>query len=241
MPERRALVTGASGAIGGAIARRLAAQGVPLALHYCGSAEKAHALAEELGGALCLQADLREEKAVQDLVAEASEAIGPPTILVNAAGVLVDSLVAFLKADDWDRCVDVNLKAAYLCTKHVLRGMSKARWGRIVHIGSTAGLTGDASRANYAAAKAGLVGLARSVAREVGRGGITVNVVCPGVIESPMTEDMKEPRRKELLGRIPLGRFGAPEDVAAAVDYLVSESAGYVTGSVLVVDGGLSM
>jgi 3-oxoacyl-[acyl-carrier protein] reductase len=162
-------------------------------------------------------------------------------VLVNNAGVLSDAFVQFLKAEEWDRVVDTSLKGAFLCSKHALRGMTKARWGRIINVSSVAGLSGDAARAHYAAAKAGMLGLTKSLAREVARGGITVNAVCPGLIESPMTDSMPDAKRRELLSRIPAGRFGLPEEVAAAVRFLASESASYITGSAIMIDGGLGM
>ena len=160
--------------------------------------------------------------------------LGLPQILIHSAGVLRGAFLILMKEESWDECLDVSLKGAFLCTKQALRGMTKAKWGRIVYIGSTAGLTGDVSRGNYSAAKAGLVGLARSVAREVGRGG-------PGVIDSPMASGMSEKRRTELLARIPSGRLGTTNEVASLVRYLVSEDASYVTGAVIPIDGGLSM
>ncbi len=241
MGGRVALVTGASGEIGGAIARRLAADGHRLALHCHGRPERAEALAQELGGAVVVRADVREEPAVKRMLAEIREALGPPAILVNNAGVLSDAFVPLLKEDEWDRCVDTSLKGSFLCAKHVVSEMVKQRWGRIVNVGSVAGLTGDVARAHYAAAKAGLIGLARSLAREVGRGGVTVNTVCPGIIDTGLIAGMNEARQAELRARVPLQRWGRPEEVAALVAFLAGEEAAYITGAVLTIDGGLSM
>jgi len=241
MTGRVALVTGASGAIGGAIARALAADGFRIALHSHANHASADGLAHQLGDALVVQADVASEPEVEAMMRAVEDWGSPPAVLINCAGVLADGFAAFMKEADWDRCVDTSLKGAFLCTKHALRGMTKSRWGRIVNIASTAGLTGDVMRANYSAAKAGMIGLTKAVAREVARGGITVNAVCPGVIDSPMTADMKESRRIELLARIPAGHFGSPADVAAAVRFLVSDAASYITGAVIVVDGGLAM
>jgi NAD(P)-dependent dehydrogenase (short-subunit alcohol dehydrogenase family) len=238
---RTALVTGASGAIGGAIAARLAGQGHRVALHCYGHRERAEDLAGSLDGSLVVQADIREEADVKRMLAEVREALGPVEILVNNAGVLSDAFVPLLKVDEWDRCVDTSLKGSFLCAKHALGEMAKRRWGRIVNMGSVAGLAGDVARAHYAAAKAGLIGLSRSIAREAGRAGVTVNTVCPGIIDTPLIGGMSDARRKELLARIPLARWGTPEEVAALVGFLASEDAGYITGATLSIDGGLRM
>lgn len=241
-PLRTALVTGASGAIGSAVARALDADGVRLALHYHRRRETIEALRDSLTGeAILVEGDLTDGPMVEEVYRSIHATTGPPDILVYSAGVLTDAFLAMMKEQTWDECVDLSLKGAFLCTRHALRGMTKGRWGRIIYIGSTAGLTGDVARAHYAAAKAGLIGLARSVAREVGRGGITANVVCPGIIDSPMTASMSDRRRDELLARIPVGRQGTPEEVASLVRYLSTDAAGYITGAIIPVDGGLSM
>lgn len=242
MTSRTALITGASGAIGSAIARLLAGEGMSLALHCHRNRDVTETLASELPVPTCVvSSDLADAEAVAAMFGQVEVELGLPQILIHSAGVLRDAFLILMKEESWDECLDVSLKGAFLCTKQALRGMTKAKWGRIVYIGSTAGLTGDVLRGNYSAAKAGLVGLARSVAREVGRGGITANVVCPGVIDSPMASGMSEKRRTELLARIPSGRLGTTNEVASLVRYLVSEDASYVTGAVIPIDGGLSM
>jgi len=241
MSGRVAVVTGASGAIGSAIARELRSRGWRLAIHYRTNVEAAEALASELGESLALGADVTLEDDVRRLVGAACEALGPVECLVSNAGVLSDRFLPMLPEAEWDRCVDTSLKGAFLLTKHCLRGMMKARWGRLIYVSSVAGLSGDVMRAHYAAAKAGLIGFARSAAREAGRGGITANVVCPGIIATPMIAGMSEARARELLGRVPLGRWGTSEEVAGVVGFLASDAASYVTGAVLTVDGGLSM
>jgi len=198
-------------------------------------------LIEEAGGrAIAVAADVADADAVEAMTADVAEKVGPIAVLVNNAGITDDDLVLRMKPEAWDRVIQTNLGSAYLCTRAVLRGMLKARWGRIINITSVSGLSGNPGQANYAAAKAGLVGLTKSVAKEVGSRGITVNAIAPGFIETDMTEELAEDVRAAVLPAITLGRFGSPEDVAAAVGYLASEGAGYITGQVLVVDGGLA-
>jgi len=242
--HRVALVTGGSRGIGRAIATNLAAAGNAVAVNYRSrrdAAVEVVAAIEAMGGtALAVAADVGDADAVTEMVGEIAERLGPISILVNNAGITDDDLLLRMKPEKWDRVIQTNLTSAYLCTRAALRGMLKARWGRIINVTSVSGLSGNPGQANYAAAKAGLVGLTKSVAKEVGSRGITVNAVAPGFIETDMTDELGEAVIEAVLPAITLGRLGTPEDVAAAVGYLASDAGGYVTGQVLVVDGGLA-
>ncbi|MFO1037399.1 MAG: 3-oxoacyl-[acyl-carrier-protein] reductase [Geminicoccaceae bacterium] len=234
---RRALVTGASGGIGGAVAQALHAQGAFVAL--AGRRREAlEAVAEGLGDRCSIvTADLAEDGAAEKLIGEAD----PVDILINNAGITRDMLVLRLKDADWQEVLDTNLTAAFRLSRAALKGMLKRRWGRIVNITSIVGVTGNPGQANYAAAKAGLIGMSKAMAAEVAGRSITVNCVAPGFIETAMTAALDDKQKAALTERIPAGRLGAPADVAAAVAYLASPDAAWVTGQTLHVNGGMAM
>ncbi len=239
-----ALVTGASRGIGQAIALRLAADGASVigtATTDAGSAavEQAFAAAAIPGKGVVL--DVRDEARCEQVIERIRQEHGDILVLVNNAGITRDNLALRMKRSDWDDVVETDLSAVFRLSRLVLRGMMKARWGRIVNITSVVGESGNAGQANYAAAKAGVVAMSKSLARELGSRNITVNCVSPGFIDTDMTRALSEAQRAALLGGIPLGRLGSPDDVSAAVAYLSSEGAGYVTGSVLQVNGGMVM
>lgn len=238
LTDKTALVTGGTGGIGGAIAASLKGQGANVIL--TGSTmERASAAAEAIG-ATPLAANLADRAEV-DALAKAAEAAGPVDILVNCAGITRDMLLLRMKDEDFDAVIEVNLTATFRLSKALVRGMMKRRWGRIINIGSIVGFGGSAGQANYASAKAGLVGLTKSIAREIANRGITANVVAPGYIKTAMTDVLSEEQRAAILGSIPEGSVGTPEDVAAAVVYLASQEARYVTGQTLHVNGGMGM
>jgi 3-oxoacyl-[acyl-carrier protein] reductase len=238
---RRALVTGASGAIGGAIARALHGQGAAVALSGT-RREALEALAGELKErAHVLPADLADAAAVDGLVPRAEEAMGGLDILVNNAGLTRDGLAMRMRDDDWELVIRVNLEAAFRLARAALRGMMRQRFGRIISISSVVGVTGNAGQANYAASKAGLIGLTKALAQEVATRGVTVNAVAPGFIESAMTDALGEKQRQAILTAVPMGRLGTGADIAAAVVYVASAEAAYVTGQTLHVNGGMAM
>lgn len=236
-----ALVTGASGAIGGAIARALHAQGARVVLSGR-RRDSLEALAGELGAnAHVTPCDLSDADAVGGLMAAAAEAAAGIDILVNNAGLTRDNLALRLKDEDWQTVLDVNLTAAFRLSRDALRPMMKQRWGRIINITSIVGVTGNPGQANYAASKAGMIGMAKSLAQEVASRGITVNCVAPGFIETPMTDALGEDQRSKLTQAIPSRRLGSAADVAACVIFLASPEAAYVTGQTLHVNGGMAM
>ena len=243
--EQVAFVTGASQGIGEACARVLAGAGASVVL-ASRNLENLQRLAEEIhlqrpGAALALAMDVTREEQIQEAFRRALDQFGKIDILVNNAGVTRDGLVMRMKRRDWDEVLNTNLTAAYLCIQQVLPGMVRRRYGRIINITSVVALLGNAGQANYVASKAGLIGLTRAVAQEIASRNITVNAVAPGFIETAMTAAMTPEAREKLASRIPLGRLGQVQDVAHAVKFLASEEAGYITGHVLHVNGGLYM
>ena len=243
--ERRvALVTGASRGIGQAIARELGRQGrvvIGTATSEAG-AEKIDADLKEKGidgAGLCL--NVTDQASIDEVLKNITERFGAPTILVNNAGITRDNLLMRMKEDEWDSVMDTNLKSVYRVSKACLRGMTKARFGRIVSISSVVATMGNLGQTNYAAAKAGMEGFSRALAREVSSRAITVNAVAPGFIATDMTQGLPEAQHEMLLKQIPLARLGAPEEIAAAVGFLTSDAAGYITGETLHVNGGMNM
>ena len=238
---KTALVTGATGGIGGAVARALHAAGAKVVLS--GTRQAAiDALAAELPGAVGVACNLSDAAAVDNLVAAAEEAAGAPLdILVANAGVTKDQLLMRMKDEDWQSVIQINLESYFRLSRAAAKGMMKRRAGRIVGITSVVGVTGNPGQTNYAASKAGMIGFSKSLAQEIGSRGITVNCVAPGFIESPMTDVLNEAQRETILTKIPAGRLGKGDEIAAAVVYLSSDEAAYVTGQTLHVNGGMAM
>ncbi|HEU0193905.1 MAG TPA: 3-oxoacyl-[acyl-carrier-protein] reductase [Gaiellales bacterium] len=246
MPEldgRVALVTGGSRGIGAAISRELSAAGAEVAVNYVAGAEAAQSLVDEIGGrggsARAMQGDISSAAGATALVEQVESEVGPIAILVNNAGITRDNLIMKLGDDDWHQVIDTNLGGAFFACRAVARPMLKRRGGAIVNMSSVVGVHGNPGQTNYAASKAGLIGLTKALAKELGGRGVRVNAIAPGYIETALTDALPEPARAAILASTPLGRLGRPEDVAAAVRFLVSDAAAFVTGDVLAVDGGL--
>ena len=245
MEGRVALVTGGGRGIGRAIAVRLAKGGAKVAVSYRANDEAATETARLVreAGAECevFKSDVASSEEVEALFKGVNEAFGPVEILVNNAGTTRDNIMMRMKDAQFDEVIATNLKGAYLCTRAVLRGMVRARWGRIINVSSVVGLIGNAGQANYAASKAGIIGFTKSVAREVGNRGITANAVAPGYIKTELTAGLPEEITERVLGQVPVGRLGEPEEVAEVVAFLAGDGAAYVTGQTLAVDGGMVM
>ncbi len=245
MEPKVVLVTGGSRGIGRAIVEHFGDLGHRVVINYASNSAAADDAATSVraagGEAMTVRADVGDGAQVDRMFAEIGDAFGPVEILVNNAGITRDDLMLRMNLEQWDEVMTTNLRSVYLCSKAALRGMLRAKWGRIVSIGSVSGLAGNPGQANYAAAKAGIVGFTKSLAKEVGSRGITVNVVAPGFVETDMTAALGEAAATAAVERIALGRLGRPEEIAAAVGYLASEDASYITGQTLVVDGGLAL
>jgi len=245
LSDRVAIVTGGGRGIGRAIALRLAEAGASIVVNDVGDMAPAEEVAGEIRklgqNSLVVPADVTKSADVASLVDTVVEKYGKVDILVNNAGITRDQLIMRMSDDDWDKVLEVNLKSVFLCSKAVLRHMMKQRWGRIVNISSIVGIIGNPGQANYSSSKAGIIGLTRTIAKEVASRGITANAIAPGFIDTAMTQQLPEERRRALMDQVPLGFLGTPRDVAEAVAFLASEETRYITGQVLTVDGGISL
>ena len=242
--DKRVIVTGGTRGLGKTVAFSFAREGAWVAVSYASDEKSASETEAELKKlatrSLLLKADVSSRSEVEKMVGSVLDKWGYLDILVNNAGITRDKMLMFLDEDDWDRVMEVNLKGTYLCSKAVIKSMIARRFGRIISITSPSALTGRAGQTNYSASKGGIISFTKSLSREIARLGITVNAVCPGVISTPMTENLDDETRNDLLNMIPMGKFGEPEDVTGAILFLASERARYITGQVLAVDGGLT-
>ncbi len=243
--EKTALVTGASRGIGREIALELARQGANVVVNYAGSEAKAHEVVEEIKGlgreAIAIQCDVSNGESVTAMVKQTVDHFGKIDILVNNAGITRDNLLMRMKEDEWDDVMNINLKGVFLCTKAVTRQMMKQRNGRIINISSVVGVSGNPGQANYVAAKAGVIGLTKTSAKELASRGITVNAIAPGFITTEMTDQLTEDIQNEMLKMIPLAQFGEPKDIAHSVVFLASDDSRYITGQTIHVNGGMVM
>lgn len=242
---KAALVTGASRGIGAEIAKQLAKEGARVAVNYSGSQSKAEEVVNEIiaagGQAFAIQASVSDAENVTEMVKQTIEHFGSVDILVNNAGITRDNLLMRMKESEWDDVIDTNLKGVFLCTKAVTRQMMKQRAGKIINIASIVGVSGNAGQANYVAAKAGVIGLTKTTAKELASRHINVNAIAPGFITTEMTDELSEDVKNQMLTQIPLSKLGNPQDVAKAVVFLASDDASYITGQTLHVDGGMVM
>ena len=243
--RRVAVVTGGSRGIGRAISLRLARSDHAVAVNYSSNSDAADQVVKDItnagGVAIAHRANVAVAEDVTEMFERITEDLGAVSVLVNNAGITRDNLLLRMTTDEFDDVIAVNLRSAFLCTKAALRGMVRAKWGRVISIASVAGIVGNAGQANYAASKAGLIGFSKAISKEYGSRGITVNVVAPGFISTDMTQHLNDASREKAIEGISLGRFGEPDDIAAAVEFLVSDDAGYITAQVLSVDGGITL
>lgn len=241
--QRIALITGSSRGIGKSIAMQLANNNISVVINYKSQVEAAQKVVTEIknngGNAIAVQSDITNPNEVTEMFNQIESELGNVNILINNAGIIKDSLLIRMSEEDWDEVINLDLRSAFLCTKAALRSMLRERWGRIINVGSVIGLRGQKGQANYAAAKAGLVGLTQTVAIEVASRNITVNYVAPGYVETDIVEHLSPERKAQILSRVPLGRFAQPDEIASMITFLVSDEASYITSQIIAVDGGM--